>query len=428
MRRWGLIGLAMAAIGCSGSHTSKPWSAEGVWQAALPGSASGVTQAMWQDTRIRFKPDGTFVEYGGLKLSGRYEAQDHRLHLVLDKFFDKDIDYFNAKMSPIKAMGGQTPPSQLDITITPDGNLLAEPFPPGPGSGAVPFRRAIEEPIESELRSFVKLDDDDAAGAVGQGIWDDIVARKDEAVPVLVSLLKDPDRQIRYWSVCLLADCPDPKAVAPLIQTLHDSGRGNRSAAARALAHLGNKDAIDPIIEALRDRRISDYDASRAFAQLGDRRAVKPLLEALTRSNNPQYIIDGLGELGDPAALPALRALESKPSADVMISLCGAIAKLDPNDPYPKSKTPELLKLARGSDWMQQNDAMHALLSVGDPRAKSVFIGLLEDKKAFVRRDAAEVLGRLRAKEAAPAIRKLLNDDSDIVRTAAKRALRLLEP
>ncbi|MCP4399630.1 MAG: HEAT repeat domain-containing protein, partial [bacterium] len=76
------------------------------------------------------------------------------------------------------------------------------------------------------------------------------------SVPLLISLLDDPDRYIQLDSVKALGELGSAAAVGPLIERLSDQDWNVRSGVAQALGALGSAAAVGPLIE-----RLSDQDS-----------------------------------------------------------------------------------------------------------------------------------------------------------------------
>jgi HEAT repeat protein len=415
--------VGLLTLGCSKTKTASAWTIEGEWIALPEASSSGANEAMWRGARVQFKPDGSFREFGGLELAGTYTVEGDNVHLKFTKFLGKDTYFISAKMAPVKSVGGNDLPKSMDLHVQPNGNIKLSKF--GPIDAPVTFVQSPPSSIEQDVRTFAHLPDDQMESE-GDRLWAKIADRKSEGVQPLIDLLKDKDPEVHYWSIVFLGHTKDRRAVSPLLDELGANGKRYPTAATSALGELGYPDAVDGLIKVLKKHQVNNYTISQALVKIGDKRAVQPLIESMMASKRPEYVIRALGKLGDPKALPALRKLKSSNSEPVVIALAEAITRLDPKDPFPKGKVPLLLKLSSGGDWMQQDDAMHALLAIGDPRAKPLFLDLLRNPQFVIRRDAIDALVKLRAKDAIPAIKGMLMDDNDQIREAAQRAIRVL--
>jgi len=91
-------------------------------------------------------------------------------------------------------------------------------------------------------------------------------------------------------------------------------GRRERNEAIRHLGRLGGPDSLGPLLTLFEDFR-TRRPAALALGHLGDRGALAPLLSQLEvegHANIRDAIVEGLGRLGDPRAIPALTALLSQ--------------------------------------------------------------------------------------------------------------------
>jgi hypothetical protein len=155
-----------------------------------------------------------------------------------------------------------------------------------------------------------------------------------EATDELILALKKKDKHIRLGIIEALTQIKDPRAVPALIETLKDESSEVRWEAAIALGEIGEPQVIEPLVHALKDHdKYVRYGAAFALAKIGwkpaddtqkafyfagmqEWKAVKmigsPAIPALSHilidrdSNVRQKVIEILGEIGDPAATPAL--------------------------------------------------------------------------------------------------------------------------
>jgi HEAT repeat protein len=181
------------------------------------------------------------------------------------------------------------------------------------------------------------------------------------ALEPLVALLTSEDTVVRWKTAEALADLGDPGAVEPLLAALHVEQTFVRNYFVRALSTFGDRRAVEPLIGLLttplthsnseaNDVRRYAIDAltklgdlravepliaifqqesarfasskelfafnaehaAQAVGDLGDRRAVEPLIAYLKdhrhiRWDIGSYVIEALGKIGDPAAMPALK-------------------------------------------------------------------------------------------------------------------------
>lgn len=118
------------------------------------------------------------------------------------------------------------------------------------------------------------------------------------------------------WQARLALEKIGEPAIDPLKEALNDSDPVVRGRAALVLAEISDTRPIESIIESLSDSDINFRRAAAArLSQIGDVRAVMPLVSLLRReiqqswADECRYVVDALGELGDPRAVEALRPL-----------------------------------------------------------------------------------------------------------------------
>lgn len=98
----------------------------------------------------------------------------------------------------------------------------------------------------------------------------------------LISLLKDSNPQVRSTVVRVLGNLASAHIVGPLIETLADADEPTRRFAAFVLGNLGDKRAVEPLIKLLQDSSEDvRWVTATALGNLGDESAIKPLLNVL---------------------------------------------------------------------------------------------------------------------------------------------------
>ena len=161
-----------------------------------------------------------------------------------------------------------------------------------------------------------------------------------QAVPALIELLTDSSDEVRGAGCRALGNLGDPRGCGPLCRALQDDYETVRMAAAAALGVLGDSQAVGPLCEAASLERLAEPQIAciRALGQLADPSSLPQLKDLLRRTTqvktqavvaigqiatseavdvliplleDPQAIIRyhatlGLGNIGDPRAIPAL--------------------------------------------------------------------------------------------------------------------------
>lgn len=240
----------------------------------------------------------------------------------------------------------------------------------------------------------------------------------------LIKDLKHGRLEIREEAAFELGGFDEPAVVAALIDAFkNDLEVGVRSSAAESLGRLGKKEAFDILLQGLKaseyvvrsacafalgklgDKRagdslyflLKDNDhsvvsaAAHALAKLGDKRAVLPLIHIMETGRHRQQIdaIRMLGDLRDVQALPGLAKLYKETS-----------------DPDTKQAV------------------IRALDDISAPGCEEVLMEALQDSISFVRRYAAEALGKMKHAPAKDTLKKLAESDEDPdVQKMSKEAL-----
>jgi beta-lactamase regulating signal transducer with metallopeptidase domain len=183
----------------------------------------------------------------------------------------------------------------------------------------------------------------------------------------------------------------DPKVIAALIAALDDSVATVREDAVYALGQL---------------------EAKEAAAPLGVRLGREP--DAKVRT----MIAWALGQLEDPAGIPALAAALRDSSEEVRGRAAWAIGSIE-----PETAPPELLVALKDAASGVRLRAAWALGQIADPAAVPALTVALKDAAPEVRKAALWALGQMDGAAAQPALIEALKDPDPDVRAAAARAL-----
>ncbi|MFE6054247.1 HEAT repeat domain-containing protein [Kitasatospora sp. NPDC056446] len=218
--------------------------------------------------------------------------------------------------------------------------------------------------------------------------------RARSAVPALGALLDDPNETVRASAAEALGRIGHPAddTIARLLHVLRHGDYYDSWHAAQALARLGRR-AVPALLEA------ADYQgpgvsvhagdhAQTALAAVRDPEAV-PDLMAEARAGNG-FAIEALGEIGLPAAAPAV---------------------------------PLLVELLQDEDSIRHWHAIEALGRLGDASVVPALAAKLNDGDAWTRAYAVTALGRIGGPDARPLVDPAVADPDARVRGAAVRAV-----
>ena len=217
-----------------------------------------------------------------------------------------------------------------------------------------------------------------------------------------------------------------------LLEDLIHSDSDTRSAAAMRLLEETAEPAVHDVIAMVEEHFDDGADLREVVDVLGrlkDPAAVPPLLRCLEHSDwtTRHFAARALGEIADPAAVPALaKALLNDRYDRVRLSSAVALGMLRD----PAAREPLLRAVGRDQslaedDYRVSRTAGTALAYV-DPGGVSVpdLLKLLRGKRVVVRRCAAWALGEMGAEEALqPLIAAVESDRSPVVRQASAWAL-----
>jgi len=269
--------------------------------------------------------------------------------------------------------------------------------------------------------------------------------------------LDDEKPEVRIASAKLLGMLGDKQAADALLGRLADKNSRVREAAVEALCRVGDEKTVEVLIEKLEDKDPAfRLHIVRALARLGDERAVPPLVKKLDDKVLEVRIAaaSALGDLESRNAVdPLLKKLEETPTKDSPVELqkqiIVALGKIGDrkalsailsilDSPYPDIRKhaaealgnlggesavlPLVEKLADISPEVR-NASAYALGKIGDKRAVSPLLEMLKEKDPELRITAVYALGTLKASQAISPLINMLDDDNPWVRKCAAEAL-----
>ena len=179
----------------------------------------------------------------------------------------------------------------------------------------------------------------------------------ERAAEALVEALAAEDEQVRECVALALGRRGDLRAVEALIAALQNRDFTLRAEAVELLGNLRDPRAVNPLIATMLNdgRSVPRWKAIRVLGDMGDPRAVRPLMKVLeglltlppTEWAPPQpeehreetssqrvwttcsYVLEALGKLNDPAALPVVERLAREvPARSIADKAAKCAAKL----------------------------------------------------------------------------------------------------
>src|SRR5229473_449443 len=276
-----------------------------------------------------------------------------------------------------------------------------------------------------------------------------------EAAPQVAQLLKDV--MVREEAATALRDIGGADEVPALLDAVDTTvGAGSDTATrsanranariAEALGEIGDPRAGPALLRLARSK--DEYVRLEAVQALGEVKFKEAVLELSLLVDDPsappllvKKAVVALGQIGDPAAIPALQhaLVLERQGVSLLPEASYALFQLGPAAVAPlirmaKDEDPAYLKWARENNRAPAGTYAKAALvlgDLGDPRAVPVLLEKLHYKDSdplpgtarlltnLVRQFAANALGRLRAKEAAAPILALVQtrdpQDLDLV-------------
>lgn len=304
------------------------------------------------------------------------------------------------------------------------------------------MNRLLEMDLETTLPIFEQALRDDSHADLRNGAMEVITRFGRQAVPKLLTLLRDNNEEIRNFSTVMLGEIGSREAVVPLIQALRDTDSNVRHGAAEALGKINDRAALVPLLELLHEDFWTQYPAVSAIGAMKDVRAVPHLVKLLGNDLLDGAVIDALGEIGDPRALKFLGNMldhsDLAKSGKIIQAIVKIYRSMEDDCRYRNCMLPGSIKeiishgngreklggiLKAGGDPSILKAAVSLLGWLGEAAAIPDFIILLEDDDYL-----ESVEGAILAigKDAVPALAEALHHPCVNARIVAVRSLRWL--
>lgn len=228
-----------------------------------------------------------------------------------------------------------------------------------------------------------------------------------QAVPALVTALKNEDEKVRLAAIQALVGLRHPVRLEVWLEAVKDNNPYVQIYAARELGKSKSPAANDALCNVL---HVEDMEVRievvKALGQIGDEQVIGPLLDALPGAPGDMKLESAVGtalaKFGEPAVKVLLERIDSfDENRRRMVGL--AIRELD-----PEKTGPLLLECLKSEHWQVRGAAVDALARLKTPESLRVVIDAVEDPNSNVRFMAARMLGELAGNKSAGAIRAIL--------------------
>lgn len=209
----------------------------------------------------------------------------------------------------------------------------------------------------------------DASWFVRKTAADAIIALGRDVIPYLTDALSTDNEDIQYWVTATLGTI-GKEAVYPLIDVLRNGEREMRYFAAEALGRIADPIAVNQLVEALRDQSWPvRKNAAEALQQIGES-TIATLIRALKNENNDirYWTKKVLRNFGDPVIVPLSGYLRDGDD-DLRIYAAFALGEI-----RNTAAVPHLIEgLKDKNEWVRRY-VVTALAEIADPRAAGPII------------------------------------------------------
>jgi arylsulfatase A-like enzyme len=205
-------------------------------------------------------------------------------------------------------------------------------LPPRKSSGPIALERAqLGDPtVVEEVAALLSPSQPNPVRAEAARLLATALPARAETASPLREAMNDGEKEVRGWAAVALARLRDPAPLQQLRELVAATGP-LRLPAAMVLAEQGDSAAVVPLGEELQLCKEAAVcrPIVQALGRLRDRRATGPLLIHLVAVMDRNETAAALGEIGDPAAVPALvERLNTDEYVTVRAAAAEALGKL----------------------------------------------------------------------------------------------------
>jgi HEAT repeat protein len=155
------------------------------------------------------------------------------------------------------------------------------------------------------------------------------------AVPHLVELLQSADSDVVMFALQVLARIGDPVSTTRILPLIGHADANVGQAAVEALGRMRAADAVAPLIQLLDGSVWLQLAAANALGEIGDPAAVPALLRLVPDSFVAEQAVRALGRIAEPASLgPLLELLvrvRERPLRDAILEATAVVLELHPD-------------------------------------------------------------------------------------------------
>jgi HEAT repeat protein len=352
------------------------------------------------------------------------ELMDNRsLGLMLEALRDEDE---NVRATAVEHLGKVGEPSVVDalIDILNNGDLWSA-YPAADALGRIGSRKAVphllqalkKKPLrEPVLKALGLLADPSTLEDIVSLIGNSSKNTQEQSLETIEKLYHNGvDAELITKTLRkVLGD----KAIALLLNHAWSDKRGVRISAILLLGLMKDEAAYGPLLDISQEEEFA-ADVKKAFVFIG-RDNPESLLRLFQTDNAHQlrFICEVAGQIAVPAYCDVFEELLGNDDGHVRATAARSLAQLG-----IRKSGEKLLKLLTDTYEDVQEAAVDALCRLGDSLHASDIVGMLSSGNHVLRRNAARLLGKIRAEDAVADLGFALKDERVSVRKAVVEAL-----
>lgn len=345
----------------------------------------------------------------------------------LKHWFGTDI--ISGLLDVVETIEGDDLKQLIDILSSVGGSLNAlvlEKFPSKSETSKRLFldiiKPHVDETIIDTLIEFSKDEDSEVRQKIAHLIG---LSGCDKAIPTLEKMTKDEVGHVRSAAYGGLGWLLTEDRIELVKDGLNDSYPDVRQAAAGALVMIGGSKVAALFRDALFEGQVQQQQlAAQALGMIGDDHVVEALLEAL---NHPESTIrksavSSLARLNNNSVYQPMTVVLNDENPAVRKAVVSALISLEGN-----SAVKDVRFLLEDDDMWVRYHTISTIGGLGNPDHSDLILPYLEDEQDIIKIAATKALANMKCLRATSSLLELCKGDNEDIVTAAREAISDLE-
>ncbi|MBF0328286.1 MAG: HEAT repeat domain-containing protein [Nitrospirae bacterium] len=197
------------------------------------------------------------------------------------------------------------------------------------------------------------------------------------SVPLLYSLLRDKDEDVRKFAIDLLGEIKTGVDASKLLPSFKDPNANARAAVAKAVGLLEYRDALPSLIAALDDEEWVAFSALESLGLLKAEESVESIAALLEKGSEAlRFVaIETLGQIGSAKGVDVLRSYLAKASDDEKNAVIKSLIQIGIT-PDMSEISCHLLPMLKEGDWDDREVVLKGIVGLNCTEAVPLLVDI----------------------------------------------------